>query len=357
MDRENQRPVEHWEASNELKDKFSVGFCSSPKSMHSECSNKIIKAHTVPKSSSLKAIAVDGHVYGFNFSLETIRKYKGRIEPELIGINRASTFTGFCKFHDDRIFSPIEKNTFSATQEQCFLLAYRAFTRECYTKSAMANLHGLRSSLDKGRSIEAQMDIQMKSFLLDIGSSTGVRDNAFHKDKFDQAIEKRDFSSCQAIVFEFDDPPPVMVSGAINPDFDFSGKRIQDLGELDVVPNVMAMNSFYDGEKGYIVMSWLEHSSKAPKKLLHSFLSKPRADHEKYLVQYMFKNFENCFIAPKWWDATEDSDKKTMIDLMADTVSFLSDPNGDDISSVLIKVGFPSIERVHYVNWEPKDKL
>ena len=221
----------------------------------------------------------------------------------------------------------------------------------------MVNLHELRAGLDKGKSIETQMDIQMKSFLMKVGALAGLNDTEFYKKKFDEMLENKDFSSCQAIVFEFDDPPPVMVSGAVNPDFDFNGKRIQDLGDLEAVPNLLAMNSFYDGQKGYVVMSWLEHSSEAPKMLMQSFLEKPSADHEKYLVQYMFKNFENCFIAPYWWDKTAESDKKSLIDLMEDTVNLRSEPNSNGIASVQLNIDFPRIQLIKFINWEPEVKF
>lgn len=357
LNRGKQKPIEYWEAAKEFQDKFSVGVCSSPTSFHEECSNMIIKAHTVPKSSSLKAIARNGHVYGFNFSLDNIRKHKGRIKPELIGVNRASTFTGFCKVHDNSIFAPVEKCEFDGNQEQCFLLAYRAFSRECYTKSAMANLHDLRSNLDKGRSIEAQMDIQMKSLLLDMGTNAALNDNKFHKDKFDEVLEKQDFADCCAIIFEFDDPPPVMTSGAVNPDFDFNGDRIQDLGDFEVIPDLLAMNSFYDGHSGFIVMTWLSYCSEAPTKLVKSLLKKPKYELEKYLVQYMFNNFENCFISPNWWEATKLADKEAIIDLLADTASLQSDPNGEGIATAHLTIDFPRVQRIKFVNWSLEEKL
>jgi hypothetical protein len=74
LNREKQKPLERWEASKEFNNKFSRRICSSPNSFHQDCSKKIIKAHTVPKSSSLKAIAKDGHVLGMKMSLENIFK-------------------------------------------------------------------------------------------------------------------------------------------------------------------------------------------------------------------------------------------------------------------------------------------
>jgi len=61
-------------------------------------------------------------------------KYQGRLHPELVGINNASTFTGFCSEHDNTIFSKVEKETFLGSQEQCFPVAYRALARELCTK-------------------------------------------------------------------------------------------------------------------------------------------------------------------------------------------------------------------------------
>ena len=353
LGRENQKPIEPWEAFKKFREKFSFGVCLSPSNLHGECSEKIIKAHTVPKSSSLKAIAVNGHVYGFIPSLKSIQKHQGRLKPELIGVNQASTFTGFCKLHDDKIFAPLEKQTFKASPEQCFLLTYRAFSRECYTKSAMANLHELRASLDKGKPIETQMFIQMINSFVHLGASAGVNDNEFYKRKLDEALESSNFDSSQAVVFEFKNPPPVMVSGAVYPDFDFNGKRIQDLNNLKVVPNMMAMNSFYDGQKGYMVMSWQAYSSEVPKMLVQSLLEKSSSDYEKYLLQYIFKSFENCFIAPCWWDAIEESDKEILINLMVDSANPLSEPNGDGIASVQLKAAFPTIQEIHHINWEP----
>ena len=352
LGRDKQKSVEPWEASKVFRDKYSVEVCSSPDSFHDQCSNKIIKAHTIPKSSSLKAIAVDGHVYGFNTSLENIHKQRGKIRPELIGINKASTFTGFCTFHDDRIFSAIEKNEFQCTEEQCFLLAYRAFSRECYTKSAMANLSELWASLDKGKSIEHQMEIQLKSFLIDIGVRTALKDNKFHKLKFDTMLESREYKEIQAIIFRLDSPPPVMVSGSVNPDFDFDGQQIQDLMELEIIPDLLSMTSFYDGKNGYMVMSWLSYCGATCQKLIDSLLKKPKEDISRYLVQYMFKNFENCFIAPNWWDEFSDKDKKSIVELMAESASPVSEPNGDGIASAYLNVNFPNINGIEYINWQ-----
>ena len=165
LDRANQRPLEPWQAFNIYKQAHSNGICLAPDSWLSACSGKIAKAHTVPKSSSLKLIARNGHVSSFNpanhpFDENGQLKNPQEVRPELWSINKASTFSGFCSRHDDAIFAPLEKQAFSGTPEQCFLLGYRAMTRELYAKhAAIRNLNLLRDEADKGKPFEVQMAI------------------------------------------------------------------------------------------------------------------------------------------------------------------------------------------------------
>ncbi len=58
------------------------------------------------------------------------------IQPKdfkLIGINTASTFTGFCHKHDREIFRLIDDFDYNSS-EQCFLYCYRAFARAYHKK-------------------------------------------------------------------------------------------------------------------------------------------------------------------------------------------------------------------------------
>jgi hypothetical protein len=119
-------------------------------------------------------------VYSFIPDLENLMKDHGVVAPKLVGTRRASTFTGFCSRHDDAIFAPLEKQVFSGTPEQCFLLGYRALTREIYTKDAAASLVDVRRQADKGKTPEVQMKIQTYNLLHDIGLAAGLQDNQYY---------------------------------------------------------------------------------------------------------------------------------------------------------------------------------
>ena len=128
------------EAEKVTKGFTSQKYCSVPEGMKEHCSKKIIKAHTVSKSGCLAEISDEtNHVLGLKPSLSSLNKNSGIVHLEKIGINRASTFGGFCSFHDKELFSPIEDNEFVYTEEQCFLLAYRAVAKEQYAKQSQSD--------------------------------------------------------------------------------------------------------------------------------------------------------------------------------------------------------------------------
>ena len=77
---------------------------------------KIIQAHSIQKNKILNHIATNGYVKSY----DNIKSLFTR-DLELIGIKNASTFFGFCNFHDTILFSEIENNDYNESKEQNFL--------------------------------------------------------------------------------------------------------------------------------------------------------------------------------------------------------------------------------------------
>lgn len=119
LNRNEQTPVGKQKIQQTLNSFNQEKCCSVPKKLQHKCTKKIIKAHSVSKSSSLKEIAVDGHVLT-TFKANHDFSLSHKITPTLIGINKASTFNGFCSYHDKSLFSPIEDQPFEAIAEHCF---------------------------------------------------------------------------------------------------------------------------------------------------------------------------------------------------------------------------------------------
>jgi len=351
LDREKQQKVEHWDSAKEFRKTFSKKYCCVPAELRNECEGGIIKAHTVTKSTSLKSIAKNGKVYGLKITLDNIRKHKGKLKPDLIGINQASIFTGFCKKHDNDLFSIIEKQSFEPSQEAVFKLSYRSFSKEYYAKKAASELEEHKRELDKGKSIEEQQEIQMKNFLSQIGTLQGNKDNLYHKEKFDNAIITGDFSNIQAVCLKLDEPPQVMVSGATNPIFDFSGNQIQDLGDLSITPDLLSVNSFYDGSHGYIVFSWIKSPNSACETFINSLLVRNESEQLALVYQYIMQGFENIFFSPDWWESLSDKIKRKIVKGFTDSVSLTSLPSANGYTSAWLKLVLPNIIEIQKINY------
>lgn len=112
---------------HELYKKCRFKECIFPEK--SACSKKPIKAHSIQKSKILSHIADEGMVISGDIQ-KTL--FTGKFE--LVGINSASTFFGFCDHHDTTIFAKIENNDYKGSQEQNFLHAYRACALEYVKK-------------------------------------------------------------------------------------------------------------------------------------------------------------------------------------------------------------------------------
>lgn len=58
------------------------------------------------------------------------------------GRKKATTFTGFCDYHDSKIFSPIENEDYvEENKEQEFLFAYRALAYEHHANKSIIDYY------------------------------------------------------------------------------------------------------------------------------------------------------------------------------------------------------------------------
>ncbi len=344
MGREHQKPLTVWDVAKEHRNFFDTEYCLAPEPMKVNCSGAIIQAHTVPRSGSLRHIAREGHVYGCVPDLGNMVKRRSW-QPELLGINKASTFSGFCSRHDDTIFSKVEKQNFLGSQEQCFLLAYRALARELYLKKAFLISSKLRQQLDRGKPLDEQYAIQEMNFVLNNGISIGLRDLEYYKTVFDRILLSDDFSSIHSYIIELDFPPPIMCSAAIFPEQDFEGNELQDVADLEVVLHVLSFTSFYGGERGVIVFTWLPECDCTCQPFINSLRALLPHRMTDGLIRFFFEFCENLYLQPKWWENLGDSKRVSLIDRLSAGTDLVMDRK----SACLADDG------IRYDNWPISD--
>ncbi len=170
LGRENMPRINPFDYEQKIKKHFGRKYCLHPEASIGSCKGNIVNAHTVQRSGGLSRIAKEGHVYGFKPTMKMMIDNDGKIIPNLIGLKHASTFTGFCSLHDSETFKKLEIEPFSATPEKCFLLAYRAFSRELFTKRADLDSSDIFPEMDAGLSLPIQIEIQSMLKLRKLGS-------------------------------------------------------------------------------------------------------------------------------------------------------------------------------------------
>ncbi|WP_440998224.1 hypothetical protein [Arhodomonas sp. SL1] len=243
------------------------------------------------------------------------------LKPQSFGVNKASTFTGFCTTHDDALFSPLEKDEFAATPQQCFLLLYRALARELYTKEASASLNDQRAEMDRGRDPLDQATIQTFMGDFSIGVNAGVRDNAIYKSTLDAMLVQDDYTDIRAYVIDSAAPPPVMCSGAFYPEQDFTGRELQDVADVSRTPDLLAVTSFYGGARGHVAFVWTESRSAACAAFIDSLDNLGDAEITSALVRLFFEHFENIHLQPDWWEQLSEDQRSSLIKRMTDSAN------------------------------------
>jgi hypothetical protein len=349
--RDTQKPVTKGDAINASKGFANRKSCYVPAELYCECETKIINAHTVSKSSTLKAIADNtNHVLGLKINLPNLFKGEGELEPEKIGINQASTFKGFCAKHDKELFSCVEDRHFVGDEEQNFALMYRSVAKELYAKEGSLQSAEFLKGADKGKDPFQQMMIQEFASGNMSGVDTGHKELSEFKALLDEhLLKKSDIDLCH-VIFESSSSIAVVASSIVSPINDFNGQMIQDLGDLDVKAEGITFNTINSDGKGFVVFSWLK-SAQVIKRFMDSLLSIEQSDIFSALIRFFFESAENTYISPKWWDALDDNMRDRIKELIMSGVNpFAFEPDNLLVDDGIKYPGW-AVEKVTKVNF------
>ncbi|MBU6959014.1 hypothetical protein KRR23_14845 [Pseudomonas sp. CVAP len=276
--------------------------------------NEIISAHSIQKRGQLGLIAESGHVYRLNADLSTLKETGGKPLPKKIGVNRASTFPGMCKQHDNKLFSPIDDRPLAIDHHQVALYAYRSICREYFVKE--------NASISLTEMLGHPGLISEQSHWLTgaaYGQTLGFERLKRHKLIYDGCLATNDFTGLKFIVFGSTSRCSLQASGLIFPDFDFQGRQLQDLGpetrDLDLLVFFTAPTDY-----GWaFVLAWHESSDLSCQRFIYSLAKSGRdgGKIEDMLLRFSLACCENHAIRISWWDSLPTGAKNQAIDFMA----------------------------------------
>ena len=229
----------------------------------------------------------------------------GILIPKLIGLREASTFTGFCAYHDDTTFAPIEKHPFAATVEHTFLLGYRVCCRELYGKRMEDEFIPFMKTLDRGLPLEAQAGLQAWISKHAAAANAGLEDAEYHKSLYDSVLTSRDYSNVQYYLIRFADTTDLLCAGGHCPCFDFAGRQLQDHANLQERLDGIAFCLIPTDSGGAAVFSWVGKSRSA-EALVKSLDVQSDDQIPHSIVRYVFEFFENSYFSPVWWEGLDE---------------------------------------------------
>jgi hypothetical protein len=299
LDRDKKTRPSIEEARKVYKKTFSKKYCLHPEANSNTCKGGIVKAHSIQRGGGLSCIAEDNHVYRLMPKV-TYSPPSYSIDVERIGINDASTFNGFCNFHDNNTFSRIEKYPFEASIDQIFLLAYRAQCRETFMKNNQFELLPLMREMDKGRDLSEQREIQEYVAYYGHGVALGMNTSMKQKAKYDCALLNNDYSDLIYYVVFFDNRPELLCSGASILETDFLGRGYNQLGRSDIDQEEVTF-SIIPTDKGLAVAFASLDRGKDTQAFFSSLSSLGEDNLPNAIVRYAFEYYENTYFSPLWW--------------------------------------------------------
>jgi hypothetical protein len=179
--------------------KLAIRRCLEPSG---ECSQPAIHAHSIQNANVLDLLCKDGHVI---MPVPKVPNDNHTISFELVGRNKATTFTGLCSQHDDAIFKPIDKGPLdSLSAEHLFLLAYRSVIREVHATMDAASK--IQSAYRKKVELElARGDVPTLEGMRALDAVMNAYCAHLYKGAYDEAYRTRNFGQIGHLrIFEAD---------------------------------------------------------------------------------------------------------------------------------------------------------
>jgi hypothetical protein len=277
-----------------------------------QCSPDIINAHVIQEA-LVREIAVNGHVLQFNFLKRRASNEDYRNWPEPVGVNDVTTFTGFCSYHDNRVFGPIEKGSFTPTPETLFLYAYRTLCGRLYVAKyrielARATADALRAADQPG---VVTIDRSLATNDLDVQELLPI------KARWDAHLAARDFSGFDHLVLTCPKTPDILGTSFLAPPKNFDYSIAQDCKSTAPLQWVAISIVPRRGTGGLVLIS-AEKNSPVWSRFTQSLLNHPPEKRTMVLVNFMIPYFgEQIILSPSWWESIPEENREAFVNAWA----------------------------------------
>jgi hypothetical protein len=277
-----------------------------------ECKGVIKQAHSIQRNGRLSIIEaeVDGNncIYTFTSHKSTSENWLDDLVP--IGKKEASTFFGFCDYHDTNLFSPIENFPFDKSSKHLFLHSYRSFAHSYHRKQEEYKIYNNPES----EFVKALPKHWVE--LMKVGVEMGVNDAKHYKHQIDIALENEQYDFFKYLVYEKEGLYPFAVSSQISPRVTYKSKPMNNhLGPNE--PWSQPILTFLPDKTTTFVILAVFPDDKNGEILLDELSELKTVELEKAITSLIIANCENTFFSPKVWNKLNKKQKRILLDEFA----------------------------------------
>ena len=281
-----------------------------------ECNSVIKGAHSIQNNRFLNRISKDGHVYQIKGE---ISQQKGPFSTfNKISRNKASTFFGFCDYHDTELFKPIEQIEYTEEPIQNFLFAFRSTALEYHRKQRLLN--NIREIFKDfpAATLDPMLVNMYRVALLD------VDDYAKDYIHFKNEYEKGEFKNLRTVCKVLDYEVEFTASSAFTVEYDYNGKQMNDIyhdKSDNKMPSIFV--SVYPIEnKTIIILSHLLSDKDIYEEYFNQLEELTNEEIVQHLNYMIIEYTENVFFSPDLIERLTDRQKDSLLRSFSSSVNF-----------------------------------
>ena len=267
----------------------------------SNCKLPIKNAHTLQNNGVLSVLAENNHV----MVTDVLSKARSGSTIKKISKNKATTFYGFCEYHDDVLFKDIEVKEYNDEPKQNFLYSYRIIAQEYHKKQR--SLSALQNCVKDNPSILQNPDVveQYRMYKL------AVNDLEEYVSIFNNAYVNESFNILYNFTYKFENQYQFAVTTMYVPCARINGEKLIDIYSKDEerLPSVFLTVIPANG-CSYFIMSCL----KCDYDRLKIYFDDIRNMDENKLKRFLNWNLptysENIVLSPRLWEQWDNKAQK-----------------------------------------------
>ena len=258
------------------------------------CKLPIKNAHTLQNNGVLSAVSDCDHV----MVTDPLNKVRNGYITKRISKNKATTFYGFCEYHDSYLFQDIELKEYKNEIKQNFLFAYRVLAQEHHKKERV--IFSLQNCVKDNLSILISPIMVENYRMMDLAR----KDIRELLDIFNTPYMNQNFDILHNYIYRFEQQCRFAVTTMYVPASTIDGEELIDIysKEKDRLPSVFLTVIPANG-CSYLIMSCLQLDYVKIKKYFDDIEGLDEDELKRFLNWTLPTYSENIVLNPKLWDS------------------------------------------------------